>query len=214
MDKPHFRYLSRPKLEEPIFVEGLPGFGNVGKIVARMLIESSGAKVFAELYSPSFPDYVIVRKDGICRPPRYAFYAASTEKPHLIVLTGDAQPSEDVVAHYELCGKILDFIEEHKCKFIVTIGGMPTPRPEKKVYVAATSPELAAKIVEKGATIYGRGRIVGATGLLLGFAKNRGLDGICLLEPTSGLRPDREAALSVFEFLKKVLEIKGANSNL
>lgn len=206
MDKPYLRYLSHPKLEGSIFVEGLPGFGNVGKIVARLLIESSGAERFAELYSPALPDYVIVNKDGLCRPPRYAFYASSMEKPHLIVLTGDAQPSEDVVAHYEICGKIMDFIEEQGCKFVVTIGGMPTPRPEKKVYVAATSSKLAAEIMEKGAAIYGRGRIVGATGLLLGFAKNRGLNGICLLGPTSGLRPDREAALSVFKFLKKVLE--------
>ena len=206
MDKPFFRYLSHPKLKEPIFVEGLPGFGNIGKIVARLLIESSRAERFAELYSPTFPDYVIVGKNGICRPPRYAFYASSMEKPHLIVLTGDAQPSEDVLAHYELCGKIMDFIEEHGCKFVVTIGGMPTPHPEKKVYVAATSSKLASEIMDKGAKIYGSGRIVGATGLLLGFAKNRGLDGICLLGPTLGLRPDREAALSVFKFLKKVLE--------
>jgi len=214
MDEPFFHYLSHPKLEEPIFVEGLPGFGNIGKIVARLLIESSRAKLFAELYSPSFPDYVIIGKNGICRSPRYAFYASSIGKPHLLILTGDTQPSEDVVAHYELCGKIMDFILEHGCKFIVTIGGMPTPRPEKKVYVAATSSKLASEIMKKGATIYGRGRIVGATGLLLGFAKNHGLDGICLLEPTLGLRPDREAALSVFKFLKKVLKIKEANSNL
>lgn len=207
MDEPYFRYLSRPKLEAPVFVEGLPGFGDVGKIVARLLIESSGAELFAELYSPFFPDYVIVGKDGICRPPRYEFYASSTEKPHSVVLTGDAQPSEDVVAHYELCDKVMDFIEEHGCKFVVTIGGMPTPRPEKKVYVAATSSKLASEIMKKGAAIYGGGRIVGATGLLLGFAKKRGLDGICLLGPTSGLRPDREAALSVFKFLKKVLGI-------
>ena len=96
MDEPYLRYLSHPKLETPVFVEGLPGFGNVGKIAARLLIESSRAELFAELYSPFFPDYVIVGKSGICRPPRYAFYASSMEKSHLIVLTGDAQPSEDV----------------------------------------------------------------------------------------------------------------------
>jgi len=49
MDKPFFRQLFTPELKDPIFVEGLPGFGNVGKIAARFLIEFTSAKPFAEL---------------------------------------------------------------------------------------------------------------------------------------------------------------------
>ena len=206
MDKPYFRSFFEPQLEKPIFVEGLPGFGNVGKIAAQLLIEFTRAKVFAELYSPSFPDYVIVNKDGTCRPPRYEFYAASTEKNQFIILTGDSQPSlEDLLAHYDLCDEILDFAEKYGCKFIVTMGGLPTPNSGGEVYVAATSEKLALENVDKGALIYGKGRIMGATGLLLGLAKKRGWNGICLLGATTGLRADKEAALSVFNFLMKTL---------
>lgn len=206
MDKPYFRHFFKPQLEKPIFVEGLPGFGNVGKIAAQLLIEFTHAKVFAELYSPSFPDYVIVNEDGTCRPPRYEFYTASTEKKQFIILTGDSQPSlEDLLAHYDLCDEILDFVEKYGCKFIVTMGGVPTPQSGGKVYVAATSEKLALENVDKGALIYGKGRIMGATGLLLGLAKKRGWEGVCLLGATSGIRADRESALSVFKFLKKTL---------
>jgi uncharacterized protein (TIGR00162 family) len=206
MDKPYFRYFFEPQLEKRIFVEGLPGFGNVGKIAAQLLIEFTRAKVFAELYSPSFPDYVIVNNDGTCRPPRYEFYAASTEKNQFIILTGDSQPSlEDLLAHYDLCDEILDFAEKYGCKFIVTMGGVPTQQSGGEVYVAATSEKLALENVDKGALIYGKGRIMGATGLLLGLAKKRGWEGICLLGATSGIRADRESALSVFKFLTKTL---------
>jgi uncharacterized protein (TIGR00162 family) len=206
MDKPYFRSFFEPQLEKPIFVEGLPGFGSVGKIAAQLLIEFTRAKVFAELYSPSFPDYVIVSKDGTCRPPRYEFYAASTEKNHFIILTGDSQPSlEDLLAHYDLCDEILDFAEKHGCKFIVTMGGVPTPQSGGKVYVAATSEKLVSENADKGAAIYGKGRIMGATGLLLGLAKKRGWKGICLLGATTGIRADRESARSVFKFLNKTL---------
>jgi len=206
MDKPYFRCFFEPQLEKPVFVEGLPGFGNVGKIAAQLLIEFTSAKVFAELYSPSFPDYVVVNSDGTCRPPRYEFYAASTEKNQFIILTGDSQPSlEDLLAHYDLCDEILDFAEKHGCKFIVTMGGMPTPQSGGEVYVAATSEKLALENVEKGALIYGKGRIMGATGLLLGLAKKRGWEGICLLGATTGIRADRESARSVFKFLTKTL---------
>jgi uncharacterized protein (TIGR00162 family) len=206
MDKPYFRHFFEPKLEKPVFVEGLPGFGNVGKIAAQLLIDFTRAKVFAELYSPSFPDYVTVNKDGICRPPRYEFYTTSTEKNQFIILTGDSQPSiEDLLAHYDLCDEILDFAEKYGCKFIVTMGGVPTPQSGGEVYIAATSEKLALKNVDKGAIIYDKGRIMGATGLLLGLAKKRGWKGICLLGSTTGIRADKESALSVFQFLKKTL---------
>ncbi len=206
MDKPYFRCFFEPPLEKPIFVEGLPGFGNVGKIAAQLLIEFTRAKVFAELYSPSFPDYVIVNEDGTCRPPRYEFYAASTEMNQFIILTGDSQPSlEDLLAHYDLCDEILDFAEKYGCKFIVTMGGVPTQQSGGEVYVAATSEKLALENVDKGALIYGKGRIMGATGLLLGLAKKRGWEGVCLLGATLGIRADRESALSVFKFLTKSL---------
>ena len=206
MDKPYFRRLFRPELESPVFVEGLPGFGSVGKIAARLLIEFTRAKPFAELYSPSFPDYVIVSADGVCRPPRYGFYSSSMGKSHFIILTGDVQPSlDDVVVHYQLCDEILNFVEQYGCKFIVTMGGLPMPRPAGEVYVAATSQKLASEIVEKGAVLYGGGKIMGATGLLLGLAKSRGWEGVCLLGATTGIKADRGAALSVFKFLMKML---------
>jgi len=193
----------------PLFIEGLPGFGNVGKIAARLLVKSTQAKLFTELYSPFLPDYVIVNREGICRPPRYEFYASSIEKANFIILTGDAQPSvDDITAHYELCGEILDFIEEFGCKFIVTLGGLPLPQPAGEVYVAATSDKLATDLVEKGALIYGKGRIMGATGLLLGLAKKRGLEGATLLGATKGIRTDHEAGLSVFNFLSKAFGIE------
>ena len=207
MDKPYFRMLFEPQLKNPVFVEGLRGLGNVGIIAARHLIESTGAKVFAELYAPYFPDYVAVKKDGTCRPPRYSFYAAKTEKTHCIILTGDSQPSiEDTLAHYDLCDEILDFVEKHGSKFIVTMGGVITTKPENEIYLSATSEELAQKHVNKGAQIYGEGRIIGATGLLLGLAKKRGWKGVCLLGATSGFGAERGTALSVFKLLTSIVE--------
>ncbi|MEM4713015.1 MAG: PAC2 family protein [Candidatus Bathyarchaeia archaeon] len=206
MDKPYFREIFNPVLENPIFVQGLPGFGNVGKIAAHLLIKFCGAKPFAEMYAPYFPDYVSVDSDGVCRLPKYEFYAAPMEKNDFIIMTGDAQPSfEDVVAHYELCSGVLNFITKHGCNFIITLGGVPSVEDAGLVYVAATSPRLAIEFMEKGAILYAKGRIVGATGLMLGMAKERGMEGVCLLGATTGFRADRGAGFSVFKFLMKAL---------
>jgi uncharacterized protein (TIGR00162 family) len=206
MDKPYFLQLLDPQLENPIFVEGLTGLGNIGMIAARHLIEFTDAKVFAELYTPYFPDYVIVSKNGTCRPPRYRFYAAKTEKNHYIILTGDAQPSmEDTLAHYDICDEILDFAQKHGSRLVVTMGGVATSNSANEVYIAATSQKLAQKHLNQETKIY-EGKIIGATGLLLGLAKRRGWKGICLLGTTTGFGAERGVALSVYKVLMDILE--------
>ena len=211
MDKAYLRKLSEPKLENPVFVQGLPGFGNVGRIAAHLLIKFCDAKLFAELYSPVFPDYVSITTKGICDLPRYEFYSAPLEKNNLVIMTGEIQPSfDDIVAHYEVCEEVIDFAETLGCRFIVTMGGVPMTEEKAQVYIAATSPRLATEFMEKGAVIYSKGRIVGGTGLTLALAKERKMEGVSLLGTTTGFRADREAGFLVFKFLMKSLgkEIK------
>ena len=211
MDKPYLHEISKPYLENPVFVQGLPGFGNVGRIAAHLLIKFCDAKPFAELYSPYFPDYVSINSNGICHLPRYEFYSAQIEKNDLVIMTGETQPSfDDVLAHYNVCGDILDFVQKIGCGFIVTMGGVPITEDKTQVYVAATSPSLATEFMEKGAVIYSKGRIVGGTGLTLALAKERELEGVCLLGTTTGFKADRGAGFMVFKFLMKTLgkEIK------
>jgi proteasome assembly chaperone (PAC2) family protein len=206
MDKPYLRELFNPALENPIFVQGLPGFGNVGRIAAHLLIKFCSAKPFAELYSPSFPDYVSISSKGIAHLPRYEFYSAPMEKNNLVIMTGETQPSfDDVVAHYHVCAEIVDFVERLGCHFIVTMGGVPITEDKAQVYVAATSPRLATEFMEKGAVIYSKGRIVGGTGLTLALAKERNFEGVCLLGTTTGFKADRGAGFLVFKFLLKAL---------
>ena len=206
MDTLGFREVSNPTLKNPILVQGLSGFGNVGKIAAYLVMKFCSAKPLAELYSPYFPDYVTVNSKGICRLPRYEFYAAPMEKNDFIIMTGDTQPSfDDVLAHYALCSETLDFAEKRGCNFIVTLGGVPITEEKSQVYVAATSSRLAREFMEKGAIIYSKGRIVGATGLTLALAKERNMEGICLLGATAGFKADRGAGFSVFKFLMKAL---------
>ena len=211
MDKQYLREMFNPALENPVFVQGLPGFGNVGRIAAHLLIKFCEAKPFAELYSPSFPDYVSISSKGITHLPKYEFYAAPMEKNNLIIMTGETQPSfDDVLSHYQVCSEIVNFAEKLDCHFMVTMGGVPITEDKAQVYVAATSSKLATEFMEKGAVIYGKGRIVGGTGLTLALAKERKLDGVCLLGTTTGFKADRGAGFMVFKFLMKALgkEIK------
>ena len=137
----------------------------------HLFIKQVGAKPFAELYSPSFPDYVTVSSKGLCHLPRYAFYTATIDGTSYVIMTGETQPSfDDVLAHYEVCGEIVKYAQTLGCKFLITVGGVPITEEKAQIYVAATSPRIAAEFMEKGAVIYSRGRIVGGTGSDVGFS--------------------------------------------
>ena len=66
--------LKKPRLKNPIFIEGLPGVGNVGRIAAGYLVEELGAKKFAELYSPHFMPFVLLHQTSEIHMLRNEFY--------------------------------------------------------------------------------------------------------------------------------------------
>jgi hypothetical protein len=200
-----FKVLFEPRLQNPVLIVGLPGLGDVGRLVAKMLIDAERAELFAELYSPFFPDLAIVER-GICRLPRYEFWSCPIAKPNLIVLTGDYQPSPaEIPAHYGVCGSVLEFVREYGCRIVITLGGLRTsPGRRGVIFVTANSKSLVKKLSEKGYHIY-RGRIIGASGLFLGIAKIYRMIGACILGGTAGDVPDQVAASKVYDFLKTVL---------
>ena len=195
-----------PKLENPILIAGFPGIGDIGSMVARMLIEFSQADLFGELYSSNFQDLVFIDKNGVCHPPRYEFYSVRKGRD-MIILTGDGYPAlEDIPGYYEVCSDILDFVEKFGCRSIITIDGAPSPSSQEEIFVAATSKEIASQYIERGAAPYKNKRIIGLAGLILGLAGRRGLEGACLLASTSGYKKDRKAAFRVYRFLTDILK--------
>jgi hypothetical protein len=65
MNTTEITVLEEIELDNPIFIEALPGLGHVGKLAADHMIDELGATKFAEIYSPTFPPQVLVKEEGI-----------------------------------------------------------------------------------------------------------------------------------------------------
>lgn len=191
-------------LDNPILIEGLPGLGLVGKIAIRYLVKQLGAERFASLYSPHFPYFVLVGKKGSVRLLSGSFYYWKNKngKNDLIFFTGDSQ-AQTIEGQYEISDRLLNFAEKHNVKMIVTIGGYRVETKEKpKVFAAATNEVLLNRVLQAGAIISPAGSpIVGTAGLVLGMARFRKVDSVCLLGETRGYLPDPDSAKSVLEVL-------------
>jgi uncharacterized protein (TIGR00162 family) len=208
--------LKKPKLKKPIFIEGLPGVGNVGRIAAGYLVEELKAKKFAELYSSHFMPFVLVQQESDVHMLKNEFYYWKAKKPNqrdLIILIGDSQ-SIDPEGHYEVCGEILNYIEKFNISLMINLAGLGVGEKKDKPEVlgVVNNTDLVKKYKKHGikfATGNRIGTIVGASGLLLGLGKNSDIKGICLLGETSGvpLIPDPKSAEAVLNTLTKILNI-------
>ncbi|MEM5778680.1 MAG: proteasome assembly chaperone family protein [Candidatus Aenigmatarchaeota archaeon] len=203
----------KPKLKNPICIVGLPGIGNIGRIAIGYMVHILKAKKFAELYSPYFFPFVMIHNNMV-HTLKNEFYYLKTKEHDLILLIGDCQ-TYDPKGHYEVVGKILEFLKELGCKFIITVGGFGTGKVFEKptVFGSVNDPSLLKEYKNYGINfdVSGQiGTIVGASGLLVGLSKLYGMKGLVLLGETTGfpIMTDPTAAEAVLEILEKILKIK------
>jgi uncharacterized protein (TIGR00162 family) len=206
-------YEKQPKLKDPIFIEGLPGVGNVGKLAAEHLLEEVGAKRFGVVFSKYFPPQVLVEDDGTIKLVRNElYYSKRKDGPDLVLLVGDYQGLTPE-GQYVLAGKIIELCTELGVQRIYTLGGFGVGRmvEEPRVLGAATSSALV-KEMKKHGVVFSRGEpgsgIVGASGLLLGLGHNEGIEGVCLMGETSGYFIDPAAARQLIQILSNLLEVE------
>ncbi len=213
MDTIEIHYEEKPKLKNPVFIEGLPGIGNVGKLAAEHLIDQMKGKKFAEIVSKHFPPQVVIEESGVIRlVDNQLFYAKRDgKKPDVIILTGDYQGLTPE-GQYELSDFILRELKALNVKKIFTLGGYGIGRMIRKPRVlGAATEESLVKEMKKLGVVFSRNEpgagIVGASGLLLGLGKYYGMESVCLMGETSGYFVDPKSARAVLEILAKILDV-------
>lgn len=208
--------LEKPRLKDPIFIEGLPGIGNVGRIAAQFIVEELKAKKFAELLSSHFMHYVLLQQSSTVHLLKNEFYYVKGKggSRDMILLIGDSQ-SIDPEGHYEVAHEILDYVKKLGSREMITLGGLGIGEAkEKPKVIGAVSDEGMDKKYKNFGIDFDAGNkvgtIIGASGLLLGLGRVYGMKGICLLGETSGypIVPDPKGAEAVLRVLAKILNIK------
>lgn len=160
--------------KDAIFIEGLPGIGNVGKIAVDYLIEKLEAKKVGTLFSRTLPNSVFVNEDNLVQLPAIEVFHIKKEEQDFLFLSGDTQPSDEV-ASYCLSEAIIDFLKSHATREIVTTGGIGLEElPEElTVFITGNNADFIATFKDVDPEIYNVvGPIVGVSGLLLGLARD------------------------------------------
>jgi hypothetical protein len=197
------RLHKKPQLESPIMIIGWPGIGNIGLIAVDALRELTDAEELGEIESYDFftPTNVVI-KSGLLEVlefPTNKFYYQRVEKKDLIFFIGEEQPRKQATSEYaegeeayQMAHLVLDVAETFGCQRIYTSGAAVSlmhHTMNSRVWAVPNTERLIDEIKQYSNTIFmseiesraGQGYITGLNGLLLGVAKQRGFEGICLM---------------------------------
>ncbi len=202
------RVKETPKMRNPLLLVGLPGIGFVSKLAVDHLVRILGAKRFATLYSPHFPNQVLALKSGRLRLFCMHFYHAKLKSRDVVLVRGDLQPLT-VEGQYEVSSKLLSFFSSLGGKEVVAMAGyavQPTPK-SPSIYGFSTSKRMLNSLKKLGAketsVIV---PVMGMAGLVPALSKLYRLQGACLLVETPGNNVDPAGAKQLVMFLGKLLK--------
>ncbi len=222
-----------PALEAPVLIACWPGIGNIGVVAVDTLRTTLRAEEFGEIEPWHFfyPQKAVIRNGELreLQFPRNKFYFKKTESVDLIFFVGEEQPSAggspyaEGAKAYQVANLVLDVALKFGCRRAYTSGAAVAPihhtaRP--RVWAVPNTRSLIAELRGFANTVLmsdvegrgGQGTISGLNGLLLGVAKKRGLEAICLMgEIPAYLHnlpiPYPKASRSVLEVLTTALGI-------
>jgi proteasome assembly chaperone (PAC2) family protein len=228
------RLYKEPELENPVLIAGWPGIGNVGLIAVDTLRGMLGAEEFGEIEPWDFfyPKKILIRNGELkdLEFPSNKFYFKKTEKRDLIFFIGEEQPTEEGRAYaegrkaYQMANLVLDVALKLGCQRAYTSGAAVAPihhTMKPKVWAVPNAESLISELKGYQNTILmsdiegrkGQGNITGLNGILLGMAKKRGVEAICIMGEIpvylQGLPlPYPKASKSVLEVLTASLGVR------
>ena len=172
------------KLAKPIMFAAWPGMGNVALSAISYLRKKLAMKEFAQIDTAPFyaPDGINV-KDGIVElspPPKSIFYFRS--EPDVILLENEIQFTGKLGINF--VQEILNFIQELGVIKIFSGAAFPIPvsyREPVQLYGVANMKTGLDLLKQYRIKTMDEGSISGLNGLLLGYAKEKGIEAICIL---------------------------------
>ena len=211
---PTITLTEQPQAENLVMLASWPGIGNVSPILAHYLKEKLGAHGIGEIDPVYFFEPVgVMVKDNIVERPRFPeskfyYWEDADAKTGLVLFIGEEQPR---AKGYEMVEAVLDAAEQLGVSRIFSCAAAVTKihyTEETKVWGVATRQELLDEFSRHSVVLRGTLRIAGLNGLVLGRAKERGIDGLCLLGEVPGFATQMahpKAALAVLSIFAEML---------
>jgi uncharacterized protein len=182
--------------DSPTLIEGLPGIGLVGKIVADHLIETLGMTYYAAVHCEGLPPVAVYHGEESMLKPPVRLYAAPEHD--VIVLNSDVPISSESSQAFASC--IINWIAQNDVMPLF-LSGLPREydgRPPELFGIATGDGDA---YLDREGIVPPResGLVSGPTGALLHDAVNMDLTSVGLIVEANPQFPDPEASQVLLE---------------
>lgn len=188
---------SRPLPENGAVLLGFPGSGLVGTIALQYMVDQLEFEQIGSITSRYFPPMAMMNRGVINDPVRIY------RKNDIAAIVADI-PIHPTIC-YEISNGLIDWVASHNPREVLTIAGIITNEPEKRVFGVATSAE-ALKRIEDHTLFLPIGSISGIASSILTECKVRGIPAFGLLGETINA-PDPRASAATIDVLNKLYEL-------
>lgn len=178
-------------------IMGFPGSGLVGSIALQYMVDQLEFEQIGSITSKYFPPLAMMSKGVINVPVRLY------EKDNIAAVVGDI-PIHPMIC-YEVSNGLMDWLSPFKIREVVTIAGIVTNEPEKRVFGVATTDQALPRIQDM-TLILPVGSISGIASSLMIECKVRGIPGYGLLGETVNA-PDPRASAATIAVLNKMYDL-------
>jgi len=189
------------KLKGYTLIEGFPGAGLVGPMANSYIIEKLDMDYIGHIECDAFPPIAAVH-GGI---PMFPVRIYKDDKYKLVVIISEFTIPTDVI--YQLGNELINFVRKQGISMVVSIGGMPTPKPSGLAYGIATTKQLTEKLKSAKIAPISEGVVAGVSALLLANSLEFGIPVIDILVQVDPTVMDPEYAVVAIENVKKVINM-------
>ena len=180
---------------------GFPGSGLVGTIALQYMVEKLEFELVGSMTSRYFPPLAMMNKGLINDPVR--IYSKDIGGMNIAAVVADIPIAPPIC--YEIASALIAWLEPFKPKEVLTIAGIVTNEPEKRVFGVATTPDALTRIQDI-TLVLPIGSISGIASSILTECKSRNIPAYGLLGETINA-PDPRSSAATIEVLNKMYNL-------
>jgi len=188
---------SRPLPENGAVLLGFPGSGLVGTIALQYMVDQMEFEQIGSITSRYFPPMAMMNR-GIINDPVRIY-----KKNDISAVVADI-PIHPTIC-YEISNSLIEWVSHSRPREVLTIAGIITNEPEKRVFGVATSADALQRIQDI-TLLLPIGSISGIASSILTECKVRGIPAYGLLGETINA-PDPRASAATIEVLNKLYDM-------
>ncbi len=204
--------LEKRDLKGATVVDGFPGTGLIGTIVANFLIDNLHLDQIGVAESTYFPTVTVVR-DGVPYNPVRIYAGEQVCRDgkcgQLVVFVSEFAPPAQLAR--PLVSVLMDWVQLKQCDRIICAEGFHVAdngNEHPEIYAVGSTERAREWIKTDGVKPFLNGTVGGVTGVLLNEGKRRNFDVLGLLAEVRDELPDAQAAARLTQIIDElVLEV-------